>query len=818
MERSVVLTKSCYKFILICLICCWEATIKLQYKAMLTILLFSISLLIIMVGGFNYFNNRAAVQSELSSLETFAKELSLHLETHLMEASNIAITLSSAPLIRQSLISSNDEYAQLSETERQDKIGQLNKRWMSSVDPSDSFIISHLSNPVAAFLQQQQKLFPGMYGEIFITNRFGRMIASTGKLTTLAHASKYWWKAAFNHGSGKVFFDDRGFDTSVGGYVLGVVVPIYQAGEIIGLLKANTNILGPIRKLIDNVKVKYDISAKLVRSNGLIVYEKDIEPLSKEINPAFKACVASHVTASHHDSDNGSLVACSPVLVTIESGKFGFGGKGQSIDQLKGNVDETWSVLLSEKTELALAIAHETAKALVIIGLLIVLFAAALAWSLGRIAARPIVMLAEVARAIGKGSLNSRAPEGAKDEIGKLAKSVNRMAENLQATMASRDELKQEIELRKKAEESLRLLSSSVEQAREAISITDSAGTIEYINPAFTKVTGYCPEEAIGKNHNILNSSAQNDSFYKEMWATINNGSAWQGRIVDKAKDGSLYPAMMTISPIFNEAGEITHFVGIQQNLKAYEELEAQLHQSQKMEALGILVGGIAHDFNNKLAGITGNLFLAKTKAVQLPDVLSNLATVEALSFQIAEIIKRLLVFSSKDVVAMEPCDLVSFIREILEAYKLDKPDNISVFHDICTQELLINGELLQLKQMILNLLINAVDALAKAEEPEIKVKVEPFSADAEFSSEHPDLKAVVFAHIMISDNGCGMSDNVKSHLFEPFFTTKGVDTDKGLGLPMVYGAVQLHQGLIKMENNTGPGVSVHIYLPLLCE
>ena len=142
--------------------------------------------------------------------------------------------------------------------------------------------------------------------------------------------------------------------------------------------------------------------------------------------------------------------------------------------------------------------------------------------------------------------------------------------------------------------------------------------------------------------------------------------------------------------------------------------------------------------------------------------------------------------FFSKDVVGMKPCDLVSLIRELLLTYKLDMPDSVSVFHDICAQELLINGELLQLKQMILNLLINAVDALAKAEEPEIKVKVEPFSADPEFSSEHPDLKAIAFAHIMISDNGCGMSDNVKSHLFEPFFTTKGVDADKGLGLPMV--------------------------------
>ncbi|ATX79519.1 PAS domain S-box-containing protein [Mariprofundus aestuarium] len=468
---------------------------------------------------------------------------------------------------------------------------------MSAESSSDPFIVKHLTNRVAAFLKQQQILFPGMYGEIFLTNRFGVMVASTGKLTTLAHADKYWWKAAFDKGDGKIFFDDRGFDTSVGGYVLGVVVPIYQGGEIIGLMKANINILGPIRTLIDSIKLKHEISAKLVRSNGLIVYEKGVEPLSAKVDQSFIGCVGSHVTVSLIDSGSGAIVACTPVAVTIESESSGFGGKGQSVDQLKGNIDETWSVLLSEEADIALAAAHETAKALIVVGLLIVFFSALLAWILGRIAARPLVILSDVAKAIGEGALETRAPEGAADEIGKLAGSVNKMAINLQETMASRDELKHEIELRKKAEESLRLLSSSVEQAREAISITDRHGIIEYVNRAFTLVTGYGAEEIIGKNHNILSSGTHDAHFYRHMWETISSGRAWQGRIVDRKKDGSLYPAMMTVSPIADETGETTHFVGIQQSLKEHEEMESQLRHAQKMEALGTLIGGIAHDF-----------------------------------------------------------------------------------------------------------------------------------------------------------------------------------------------------------------------------
>jgi len=778
-------------------------------------LLFSIALLVILVGGFTYYNEKAAIKSAEKGLETLASEVSAHLESHLLETSNIATTLSSAPLIAKTLNQSNNEYLQLPETDRKERIDQLNKRWMSAENAFDPFIVQHLTNPVASFLTQQQELFPGLYGEVFLTNRFGVMIASTGKLTTLAHAHKYWWKAAFNKGEGKVFFDDRGFDTSVGGYVLGVVVPIYQRGEIIGIMKANINILGPIRGLIEAVLMKHGMTAKLVRSNGLVVYEQGVIPLGSEVGGELKTCVASHKTISLADSVSRALVACSPVAITIESEKYGFGGKGQSIDQLKGNIDETWSILVSEKTEIALAAAHETAKALIAIGFLIVIFAAMLAWLLGRIAARPIVMLSDIAREIGQGSLDTRATEGAKDEIGALAESVNAMASNLQATMASRDELVHQIALREKAEEGLRLLSSSVEQAKEAISITDREGTIEYINPAFSEATGYSAEEVVGKNHNILSSGCQDASFYEHMWQTINAGKAWHGRVIDRAKDGSLYPAMMTISPIFSTTGEITHFVGIQQNLKEHEALEEKLRQSQKMEALGTLVGGIAHDFNNRLAGITGNLYLAKKKAASQPDLLGNLDVVEKQSFQVAAIIKRLLIFTSKDLVQMAPFELVSCVREAAEQRRKCMPATVSFYQDICEEELIIQGDPAQCQQAIIGLLENAEDAVAGGERAEIHLKVESLSVDEHFSAAHPDLKGEKFAHIMIGDNGCGLSEEDRLHLFEPFYTTKGIEPGKGLGLAMVYGAVQQINGKVEIIDNPDAGVSVHLYLPL---
>ena len=160
---------------------------------------------------------------------------------------------------------------------------------------------------------------------------------------------------------------------------------------------------------------------------------------------------------------------------------------------------------------------------------------------------------------------------------------------------------------RKRAEAKMRRYAQALEQSGEAIVITDVDGAIEHINAAYSEITGYSAKEAVGKNPRMLKSGSQNARFYEKMWHTLLKGEVWQGKVINRKKSGDHYPAMLTISPIRDDAGKIVNYIGVQQNLEKFEELEAQFHQSQKMEAIGTLVGGIAHDFNNNLAGITGN-------------------------------------------------------------------------------------------------------------------------------------------------------------------------------------------------------------------
>jgi len=368
------------------------------------------------------------------------------------------------------------------------------------------------------------------------------------------------------------------------------------------------------------------------------------------------------------------------------------------------------------------------------------------------------------------------------------------------------------------AAERLRKLSQAVEQSAESVIITDKEGFIEYVNAAFTTITGYSPEEALGSNPRILKSGNQSPDYYKRLWSTITKGGVWHSTVIDRRKDGTQYPAMMTISPILDKSGEITHYVGLQQDMTDHDVLEEQFRQAQKMEALGTLIGGIAHDFNNILTGITGNLSIAIHDLREFPEIASKLQIAEDLGFDAADMIKQLMAFSRKGLVKMKPFGLISFIEDISTLVKTSIPENISFRLEHCNEELVIKGDPTQLQQVLMNMLNNARDAVEGVSEAKVLLKIEEFEADEEFIKKHPEIDGRLFAHLIVEDNGSGISSTNREHLFEPFFTTKEVGLGTGLGLSMAYGAIQSHRGTIEVESTLGKGTSFHIYLPLIEE
>jgi len=361
----------------------------------------------------------------------------------------------------------------------------------------------------------------------------------------------------------------------------------------------------------------------------------------------------------------------------------------------------------------------------------------------------------------------------------------------------------------------LQKLSQAVEQAGEAVMITDRNAVIEYVNPAFTAITGYEAQEIIGKTPVVLKSTAQDPAFYKELWDTITSGKVWHGTLIDKRKDGSFYPALMSVAPIYNDSGSTTHYVSLQQDMTDYKKMEGQFLQAQKMEAIGTLVGGIAHDFNNMLAAIQGNVYLSKRVLKNQPEVVDKLDSIEELSSRAAEMVKQLLTFARKDRVQMHPMSLNDFIKD---AYKLAKtaiPENIELICDYCEEDLMVLADATQLQQALMNLLNNARDAVEGCVQPQICCVLRLFVATEQFKKAHPELRGEHFSRLDIKDNGEGISREHLNKIFEPFFTTKDVGKGTGLGLAMVYGAVQSHGGALEVVSEANQGTTFTIYLPL---
>lgn len=279
--------------------------------------------------------------------------------------------------------------------------------------------------------------------------------------------------------------------------------------------------------------------------------------------------------------------------------------------------------------------------------------------------------------------------------------------------------------------------------------------------------------------------------------------------------DGSTAQISGQVELVNNEAGEPDYLTGTFQDITDRMLLEEQFHHAQKMEALGTLVGGIAHDFNNLLAGMTGNVYLAKSRVKELPDAVEKLEVVEKLSFRAAELIRQLLTFARKDRVVMKTLPLAPFIKETMKFLRSTLPENIAMDLDVKDDPGTVVGDATQLHQVIMNVVNNARDAVEDVEHPEICIELDVIHPDGGCKSPFKGAEQRDYAHLSIKDNGSGISSDSLEHIFEPFFTTKEVGKGTGLGLAMVFGAIQSHHGFIEADSVVGKGTTIHIYLPV---
>lgn len=363
------------------------------------------------------------------------------------------------------------------------------------------------------------------------------------------------------------------------------------------------------------------------------------------------------------------------------------------------------------------------------------------------------------------------------------------------------------------AEESLRKLSRAVEQSADGVMVTNFQGIIEYVNPAFEALTGYGREEVCGKTPRILKSGEQQAETYQQMWKTMLAGNVYRGILVNRKKNGELYYVEESICPVRDAAGIITHFISNGRDLTERLRLEAQLLQSQKMDAIGNLAGGVAHDFNNLLTIITSYAELALDAVPEHSALESKIQEILLAARRAAELTRQLLAFSRKQPQALRVADLNEVIARIANTLPRLIGEDIELSFTPGRGLGRVRVDPLQIEQILMNLAANARDAMPEG--GHLRIETSDVSLDDNYVQ---CKKALVptgrYALVSVTDDGTGILPEHLQHIFEPFYTTKPSGKGTGLGLATVYGIVKQNKGFIWAYSESTMGTIFKIYLP----
>ncbi|MDQ6963303.1 MAG: response regulator [Mariprofundales bacterium] len=368
------------------------------------------------------------------------------------------------------------------------------------------------------------------------------------------------------------------------------------------------------------------------------------------------------------------------------------------------------------------------------------------------------------------------------------------------------------------AQDEIALLYSAVVNGNDAIMITDRDNRICYVNPAFSRVTGYSREEVIGRDPHLLSSGAHSPAFYQQMWQQLHETGSWQGVFIDRHKGGDIFEHAVHISAIHPDGDvsqPVSHYISVSIDASEERARERFVREQERMESMITTIGGVAHDFNNILAGITGNSFLIQHNVSNPDKVARYIGKIDALSQHGARLIKQMLAFVQRDPVQIVPLLCNESINGAVSRQQSRSPDVVVRCRLDDTCKILADEE--HLGQMLDALLDNGCDAVEGRVDGVVTINMQQHVATGEEGG--GTLQAGrVYAKIAVEDNGAGIPADIKRRIFEPFFTTKAVGRGRGLGLSMLYGSIATHNGAVEVITDEGVGSCFTIYLPLVDE
>jgi two-component system cell cycle sensor histidine kinase/response regulator CckA len=361
-------------------------------------------------------------------------------------------------------------------------------------------------------------------------------------------------------------------------------------------------------------------------------------------------------------------------------------------------------------------------------------------------------------------------------------------------------------------------LAAIVESSHDAIASKSLNGTVESWNRAAGKLYGYSAGEIIGKSIAILLPADRQDEETDILRRIADGEQVESYETVRVRKDGTLIRISLTVSPIRNSRGEIEGASHIARDITEQRTFEARMQQTQKMESLGVLAGGVAHDFNNLLTGILGNISLALERSPRVSPIRGQLEDAMKAAERAANLTRQLLAYAGKGSYVIEKIDLSELVKETCQLIGASIPGNVQVMLELDQGLPAIEGDIGQVQQVIMNLVINAAEAIG-ANTGTVIVRTWLQDADDLYIRTvlaGCELKPGQYVALDVHDTGCGMDAGTQALIFEPFFTTKF--TGRGLGLAAVLGIIRSHGGALKVYSMPGEGSTFKVLLPVLAQ
>jgi PAS domain S-box-containing protein len=475
----------------------------------------------------------------------------------------------------------------------------------------------------------------------------------------------------------------------------------------------------------------------------------------------------------------------------------------------------------------------EIRQSIAMLSLLLFLVAAGFTVGLGSYLTKPLVAMIATAREITQGRLDRRAPETSSDEVGELARSMNLMLDHLQEAredlevlnleleerVADRTaELEREVGDRRRSELALQRANARFSRAANAVKgaiyeYDVVGGAIEWTD-GLARAFGYrvedTPREASWKTDRIHPEDIE--GFEEQLARAVEGGGDFLSEYRFRGRSGEYRYVWDRASVIRDGEGRPVTFVGVMEDITELRELEQQFFHAQRLEAVGRLAGGVAHDFNNLLTTILGYCDILLSEMPPEHAWVPPVAEIRQASERAAALTDQLLAFSRRQVIHPRLLDLNGIVRDLERMLQRVIGEDIALVSRLAPGSLVVLGDRSQLEQLIMNVVVNARDAMPQG--GSIELATGERTLDESFAQRHRGARAGRYCFLEISDTGCGMDEVVLSRIFEPFFTTKELGKGTGLGMSIVYGVVKQGGGYVNVESEPGKGTRICVFLP----